>query len=129
MPKGLGLVSALVLGLLAQPAAAQTNYLGFFQPVPSTPNISVTATATTGVVVPAGQNGSAGQAKFVAIKNDCGSPLHFDLNYIPTSGTQHYPIRLNGGESFSAPFQISTVAASPASGNAVTCTITVMFGR
>lgn len=126
MPIRLGLVAALLL--LAAPAFAQ-NTVGFFQPVPATPNLSVTATATTSVVVPSAQNGGAGSAKFVAIKNDCASPVFFDLNFINTSGTQHYPIRLNGGESFSAPFNVSTVAASPASANAVTCTFTLMLGR
>lgn len=125
MLKQLVLIPAL---LFAGVAHAQ-NYVGFFQPVPSTPNLSVTATATTSVVVPSAQNGGPGSARYVAIKNDCASPLFFDLNFLNTSGTQHYPIRLNGGESFSAPFNINTVSASPGSGNAVTCTFTLMLGR
>ena len=120
---------AFVLSLLAGPALAQQNYQGFFQPLPSTPGLSVTATATSSVVVPNGQNGGPGQARYVAIKNDCASALHFDLNFINNSTTQHYPIRLGASESFSAPMSVTSVAASPASGNSTSCTFTLVLGR
>lgn len=120
---------AFVLSLLAGSALAQQNYQGFFQPLPTTPGLTVTATATTSVVVPSGQNGGPGIARYVAIKNDCASPVNFDLNFVNNTTTQHYGLKLNASESFSAPMQVTSVAASPASGNAVTCSFTLVLGR
>lgn len=119
----------LALAAFLGSAEAQTNYQGFFQPLPATPNLSVTATATTGVVVPSAQDGARGQARYVAIKNDCASTLFFDLNFLNTGGTQHFPIRLGASESFSAPMNVSSISASPASGNTTTCTFTLVLGR
>lgn len=110
----LGLASAL----WAWPAKSEQV---IYQTVPSTPDIPVTAGATSVWNVP------GGRASFVWIKNDCTGDLYFDLNP-KANGDVSHPIRLKTGEEFRGSFNIGAVGVTPGTFTGA-CTFTVQFGR
>lgn len=129
------LISFIVatLAMLAAPAFAQT-----YVPVPATPNISITSTSSAIFTFP-GQR----WVDWIAIKNDCSSPIYFDLTPPASPGpnislSQHFNLRLDGtqtngsstaAQTFSGPFVVYALAASAASGAPATCTFTLQGGR
>jgi len=84
---------AVILAAFSLPAHGQ-------QVVPTTPDISVTNTATLDIPIP------GGRANWIALKNDCADELYFDLRGA-RDGAQNHPLRLDTGESFSGSFRLS----------------------
>lgn len=92
-------------------------------PVPSTPDISVSTTATTEVVF----TGSRGYVDWIYLKNDCpAGALYFDLRDVRDAAARRYPLRLSPSETFEASMRVYSVTASPDTANANTCTFTLM---
>lgn len=114
------MLAALCAAFLVSAAQAQT-----FQTVLSTPDISVTATATIEVTL----NHVRGGVDWVAIKNDCAEDLYFDLRDVRDASARQYPLRLAQDNSFSAQMRVYSIQASPAAGNTVTCTFTLIMGK
>ena len=110
----------LAILLLAAPAYAQgTSYLIRN----STPDISVTSTATIEVF-----RQSGGPASTFAIKNDCSDTLYFAVNNGGWTVSDYF-LRLEANESFSGrAFRLYTLMASPDSTGSATCTFTLILG-
>jgi len=118
-------------GQFAGSAAAHAQ----MQVLPSTPDISITVGATTSIQVPGPGGAAAGSApqpaNWISIKNDCADAVYFDLSPPPIAAAagDDYGIRLNSGETFTGSFAMfDVIGASPAAGNTVACTVTVVFG-
>lgn len=111
---------AVLFALLFSTFAVQAQTL---TPVPSTPDISVTASATAEVV----WTGTRGYVDWVYIKNDCpDGALYFDLRGVRDAAARHYPLRLSPAEAFSANMRVGNIVVSPDTANANTCTFTLM---
>lgn len=103
----------LPLLLLATPAWAG------FQTMPSTPDLSVSATSTAEYQVHPSREGS--KANWFTLKNDCASTLYFAITP-GTRGNSDYPLRLEPGESFTMEGPLFSVGAS--NDGASACTFT-----
>lgn len=112
-------IFAFILCLISAPAFAQ-GYL----PLTTTPDISISATATADFAIP-----GRAYADWFAIKNDCTSDLYFAPRNIDKSALD-YPLRLGAGESFSAPFRIYSLGVSNDGASACTFTFqpAISFG-
>jgi len=105
--------------LLAVPAQAQSLKMQ-----PSTPDMSVTGTATAHFNI-IGHLGVA--AQWFAIKNDCTQPLYFDLRDQRDGAAVQRGLKLKAGESFSMRAQLNALVASPDSDGGAACTFTLML--
>ena len=97
----------------------------FLQVIPSTNDLTVTASATARFPIP------GKRANWVWIRNDCATDLYFDLNpkVADSSGlATEYPIRLAQDQIFSGYLQVASIGVSPASGT-VSCTFSLQAGR
>ena len=122
-----GAVLALAFAISA-PALAQSNTRPSITPMKSTPDQTVTATATRDVVFPM-------MVEYIAIKNECSSDLYFDLGGYDMSGSAFtsspnaYSLRLGSSEAFSGFWRTRSIGVSPASGNTTSCTFTIVVGK
>ena len=117
----------LAAGLLALcgEANAQVATNPFWTSVPMTPDLSVTASATADFPIP------NAPLRWITIKNDCSSPLYFDLRggrFVGKPATS-FGMKLNAGESFTMATQVYSLGASPANANSATCTFTMQGGK
>ena len=114
----------LALLILSAPAYGQR-----WQMVPSTPDISVSATSTLDVVFTEYRNNKTiGGVDWVSIKNDCADTLYFALRPPHTSkSATDYPLRLGPGESFSVEAFVASIGAS--NDNSSACTFTLQGKR
>jgi len=108
------LVSALAI---SGPVRAQS-----FIPVPSTPDLAVTATATadfawTGV--------SGGKVDWIYLKNDCAKPIWFGFRGERDGLARQYPLKLLQNQTFSGPLAVYSVGASP-DNTGTACTFSMM---
>lgn len=87
---------------------------------PSTPDISVSATASADIVP------GTGPWDWVYLKNDCSTDLYFNLNPRSKSATD-YPLRLKAGEVFSGFFRLFTLGVS--NDGAAGCTFTLQGAK
>lgn len=91
----------------------------FLKTAPSTADISISATATADFKFP-----GRPFVNWVSIKNDCSTSLHFNLNPTTRSAT-NYPLRLNPGESFTTPVDVSISTVSASNDGSAACTFTL----
>jgi len=118
------LLGAALAALSVGSAGAQQTFNELYTSIPTTPDIAVTASATTEVFVP------GGVATWVAVKNDCSRTLYFDLRGAPNTVTgRAYGLRLGSLESYSGPFRVHSIGVSPASGDTTACTFTLQLGQ
>tara|TARA_Y100000310_G_scaffold87396_3_gene84221 strand:- start:3016 stop:3402 length:387 start_codon:yes stop_codon:yes gene_type:complete len=127
--RGFFLFAALtaLLFALSAPLSAQQNSRPILIPVKSTPDQTVSATATTEVIFKT-------RVEYIAIKNECASDLYFDLGGYDFSESNPttpnaYSVRLASSEAFSGYWRVLTLGVSPASGNTAACTFSVVVGR
>ena len=116
---------ALILSLLSVPANAQA----IWQLVPSTPDISVSSTATLDIVFTERlSNATIRNVEWVSLKNDCSDTLYFALRPPhEAKSALDYPIRLAPGESFTVEARISSIGVS--NDNSSACTFTLQGKR
>lgn len=117
-------VLAFILPLLAWSVsqAGQHNWviLG------STPDISVGATSTNETFFGVSRENPVSVQR-IMIKNDCAEDLYFGVRGVLTTGDNDTPIRLSQDSSVTITARsIPSVLASPAIGNTVTCTFTLV---
>ena len=118
------IAAALLLAaiLIANTAWSQ-NAPPLYSALPSTPDISVSATATADYRI---SNLNA-PARWIYLKNDCDiGRLHFDLRGARDGNSNNYSIALSPGESFSGAFKVYSVGVSPDSTAIGTCTFTLI---
>lgn len=95
-----------------------------YYPVPSTPDISVTASATA---VFRWDRVPGTTVDYVYIKNDCSATLWFDLRGGTDAAARRYPIRLGQNQTFEGPFVVHAIGVSPAN-SGTACTFTLQGG-
>lgn len=92
--------------LLMSPAVAQVP---LYLPVPSTPDLLVSATSTSEYSVRTSGRNSA--VRWFSLKNDCQTTLYFAI--APNArGATDYPLRLGPGEAFTMEGRLHSVGAS-----------------
>lgn len=85
----------------------------------SSPDISISATTSKDFQFPGRPS-----VNWVSIKNDCSTQLHFNLNPKSRSASD-YPLRLNPGESFTTPVDVSISTISVSNDGSAACTFTL----
>lgn len=134
----IGTAILFVLGLIALLAFPSYGRAETYYSMPSTPDISITGTATTEYLFDITGGGSYGPADWVGIKNDCNHPIWFSLQPGKSTDAQQFNLKLEGtqsttmdvsraGQSFSGPFRTYSIAASGDGAN--NCTFTLQLGR
>lgn len=119
----LALIIVLGIFVLGMAGAKSQTFNELYIPVPSTPDISISNTATTDVSFDFPSVG------WIYVRNDCSNDLYFDLMGAPTvSSTTSYPLRLKQNQSFSGPFKVYSLGVSPSS-SASSCSFTLQLGR
>ena len=108
-------ILAFLLAFLPFAAFGQVLYI----PVPSTPDLSVSGTATAEYTVRTkGRNASV---RWFSLKNDCSTTLYFAIS--PNArGATDYPLRLGPGEAFTMEGRLHSIGAS--NDGSSTCTFT-----
>jgi len=104
---------AVLIALLPLPAWA------FLQTAPSTPDISVSATATADF-----KFHGRSFVDWLTIKNDCSTTLYFNINPT-TKASLDYPLRLGAGESFTTPTDVRIATVSVSNDGSAACTFTL----
>lgn len=112
------LAAIFAILVTAAPAMAQQG----LYPVPSTPSIAVTATATADFVW---TNVVGGYVDWVYVKNDCSAALWFDFRSRRDATARQYPLKLAQNQEFQAYLRVYSVGVSPAN-TATTCAFTLM---
>jgi len=107
-------VLAFMLTMAAtSPANSQVVH---YRTLAVTPDLSVGSDATASFTL---EPYAGSGVDHIAIKNDCTTSMHFNLS----GDGDTYPIKLNGGESFSGPFKVYTVRVS--NDTTAACTFTL----
>ena len=110
-----------LIGLFVALTASQAE--AAMRAMRSTPDISVSSTATATIPAP------DGTAEWVSIKNDCADALYFDLRQGRDDSANRFPLRLELGETFTAAIRLNAVSVSAESSASGTCTFTIQFAR
>lgn len=124
----------VVLATAALVAYVAISRADTYLPLPSTPDISITGTATTEYIFDL----VTGGADHIAIKNDCQYPIWFSLTPGRYPDSRQFNLRLDGtldaaqnvsraGQSWSGAFRSHSIAASGDGAN--NCTFTLQLGK
>tara|TARA_Y100000310_G_scaffold309110_1_gene352892 strand:+ start:871 stop:1266 length:396 start_codon:yes stop_codon:yes gene_type:complete len=128
------MIRVIVLALAVLLANTTLSRAETYLPMPSTPDISITGSATAEYIFDL----TAGPADWVGIKNDCKFPIWFTLTPGRYPDSRQFNIRLDGlvdsaenvsraGQSFSGAFRTYSIGASGDGAN--NCTFTLQLGK
>ncbi|KKL84519.1 hypothetical protein LCGC14_1963850 [marine sediment metagenome] len=112
-----------VIGIIIALVWISSGRAQTYLPLPSTPDISITGTATAEYIFDL----VFGRADHIAIKNDCQFPIWFALRPGRNPDAIQFNLLLNSGEAWSGPFRSFSIAASGDGAN--NCTFTLQLGK